>query len=700
MQFDDIATWREMLAEKAAILALFLVPIGLVFTLGFFLEHRLYILIAFDVGIWLWVLLALVIRKGPLSPSAGTAVLILFAMSTVFHIALGPGGARPIWLTMFVTLTAAFYGMRGVLLATSANLIMLSLAYTLIPSTFPPWRDALAASPSAWLMSIVNPALLAFVIGATIATLLNGIERQLLATKKSREKYRLLAENATDVIWTMDPSFHFTYLSPSIFQLRGYTDAEAMAQSLSETLAPESLKDVMARFARQMRLAESDDDSAWDPFVFEAEQPRKDGTTIFTSNHTKIVRGPDGQPDLIVGVTHDITERKRAEEEKARLEEQLRHSQKMEAIGRLAGGVAHDFNNVLCSITGHADLALLDLSAEDPLCKPMEQIAKAAGRAADLTRQLLAFSRKQVIAPKVVDLNHLIENLHPMLVRLIGEDIILRTVPQKRLGRVRVDPGQIEQVVLNLVINARDAMPGGGEVLIEAADVWLDDYYCEKHAKATPGAYVMLAVSDTGFGMSAEIREKIFEPFFTTKQLGQGTGLGLATVFGIVEQSGGRIEVYSEPGKGSSFKVYFPRVADQAETLTRADVPAPLGGKETVLVVEDEEMVRSLAVKLLTRLGYEALAAGDGDEALVLAKHHEGPIDLLLTDVVMPHMNGRELAAKLAELRPGIKVLYTSGYTQNLIAHHGVLDEGVQLVAKPYSLNTLAARVREALDRE
>ncbi len=426
------------------------------------------------------------------------------------------------------------------------------------------------------------------------------------------------------------------------------------------------------------------------------------GEARIISSRAERIDDEHGNPVLVLGTIQDITARIQAEEEKSLLEEQLHQAMKMEAIGRLAGGVAHDFNNVLCAITGNANLVLEDLSTADPLREKIEEITKAADRATDLTRQLLAFSRKQVIEPKVIDLGQLVENLHSMLARLISEDIILRTVPRKHPGRVRVDPVQIEQIVLNLAINARDAMPDGGEMLIETADVMLDEDYCKHHAKATPGAYVMLGVSDTGCGMSDEVREKIFEPFFTTKQLGQGTGLGLATVFGIVEQNGGMIDVQSEPGKGTSFKVYFPLLLDKAETLTHPDAakPGPIGGNEIILVVEDEEMVRTLAVKLLQRRGYKVLAGSSGADAIAVAAQHDGPIDLLLTDVIMPHMNGRELAKKFAELRPGIKVLYTSGYSQDVIAHQGVLDEDLQFIEKPYSPDSLAARVREVLDRD
>ncbi|MCA9620894.1 MAG: response regulator, partial [Myxococcales bacterium] len=392
------------------------------------------------------------------------------------------------------------------------------------------------------------------------------------------------------------------------------------------------------------------------------------------------------------------TERKEAEEERARLEDQLRHAQKMESIGRLAGGIAHDFNNMLCAIMGQVALAKREPALSESLQQSLAEIGEAAERAANLTRQLLAFSRKQVLAPRVLDLGELIADLDSMLRRLIGEDIELRTVPEPELGLVRVDPTLMEQIVLNLAVNARDAMIDGGELLIETANVELDESYCERHADVRPGSYVMLAVSDTGVGIPEDVRDKIFEPFFTTKQLGRGTGLGLATVYGIVRQNEGRIEVYSEPGRGTSFKIYFPRVFEPADARPRrASLPDRVG-TETVLVVEDDEMVRRLAERLLRRGGYTVIVAGSGAEALEVSAAHERAIDLLLTDVVMPGMNGRELARRLVAERPGLRVLFTSGYTDNVIAHHGVLDPGVHFLAKPYSLDALMSLVRQILD--
>ncbi|MCA9664368.1 MAG: PAS domain S-box protein [Myxococcales bacterium] len=391
-------------------------------------------------------------------------------------------------------------------------------------------------------------------------------------------------------------------------------------------------------------------------------------------------------------------ERKAAEEQKRALEERLRQSQKLEAIGRLAGGVAHDFNNMLCAIIGYADILSDSATADKATRDAIDQINIAADRAAELTGQLLAFSRKQMVEPKVVGLGSIIKRLHPMLSRLIGEHIVLRTTIAPRLGRVRIDPSQVEQIVLNLAVNARDAMPRGGELAIETSDVILDAAYCRTRADVTPGNYVLLAVSDTGDGMSAQTQARLFEPFFTTKELGRGTGLGLSTVYGIVEQSGGSIEVDSELGRGTSFKVYFPRVDAELAPKTGPGRRGYADGSETVLVVEDEKIVRTLASRLIARLGYNVLQAASGDEALKLVEKHDGTIDLLMTDVVMPGMNGRDLAERVVERLPHIKVLYSSGYTQDVIASHGVIDEDVRFIAKPYTLRSLAERIREVLD--
>jgi PAS domain S-box-containing protein len=382
-------------------------------------------------------------------------------------------------------------------------------------------------------------------------------------------------------------------------------------------------------------------------------------------------------------------------------EEQLRQSQKLEAVGQLAGGIAHDFNNLLTVINGYSQLSLMGLHDKDPLRSNIEEVKKAGERAAALTRQLLAFSRKQVLQPKVLDLNLLVSEIEKMLQRLIGADIELRTALEPELGRIKGDPGQIEQVLMNLVVNARDAMEGGGKLTIETQNVYVDDGYVSQHLAVTPGSYVMLAVSDTGIGMDEQTQKRIFEPFFTTKELGQGTGLGLSTVYGIVKQSGGNIWVYSEVGQGTTFKVYLPRVDEEAQVYkVSLQTQEGLSGKETILLAEDEEIVRKLVCEVLKSQGYEVLEAANGSAALLLCERLQGPIHLMITDIVMPEMSGRELTDRLAGLRPEMKVLFMSGYTDDTIVRHGLLESDLAFLQKPFTPHALARKVREVLDTE
>jgi PAS domain S-box-containing protein len=396
----------------------------------------------------------------------------------------------------------------------------------------------------------------------------------------------------------------------------------------------------------------------------------------------------------------DITRLKRAEEAKASLQEQLRQSQKVEAIGRLAGGVAHDFNNLLTIIKGYSQLSCIELKEGDPLRGNIDEIKKAAERAASLTRQLLAFSRRQVMEMKVVDLNTLLGDLEKMLRRVIGEDIEMVIQPAGDLGRVRADVGQIEQVIMNLVVNAKDAMPSGGKLTIETANVELDESYVRSHLEVKPGPYVMFSVSDTGMGMTTEVRDRIFEPFFTTKEKGKGTGLGLSTVYGIVKQSKGHIWVYSVQGRGTTFKIYLPRVDEPLEEIRKEGLKKELPrGDETILIVEDEEEVRKLAGRILERQGYRILETFNGNDALAACERSTSPIHLMLADVVMPGMGGTELARHLKPLYPEIKILYMSGYTDDTIVRHGVLENGVNYIQKPFTMEGLARKVREVLDK-
>jgi len=398
-------------------------------------------------------------------------------------------------------------------------------------------------------------------------------------------------------------------------------------------------------------------------------------------------------------------ERRLAEQEFKQSEERFRgqlfQAQKMESVGRLAGGVAHDFNNMLGVILGYAQLAMLKIGQDDPLHADLDEIRKAGERSADLTRQLLAFARKQTVAPQVLDLNETVEGMHNMLRRLIGEDIDLAWRPGSNLGPIFIDPSQVDQILANLCVNARDAIADTGKITIETDSACFDEAYCTDHAYFVPGEFVMLAVSDDGCGMDPETLGVVFEPFFTTKELGKGTGLGLATIYGIVKQNNGFINVYSEPGHGTTFKIYLPQhTAKAAPRSEQEQAPAPAAGGETILLVEDEQAILEVATRMLEQMGYGVIAAATPGEAIRLAREHQGRINLLMTDVVMPEMNGRDLAGNLISIYPGMRRLFMSGYTANVIAHHGVLDQGVHFLQKPFSMQDLAAKIREALDRE
>jgi len=428
------------------------------------------------------------------------------------------------------------------------------------------------------------------------------------------------------------------------------------------------------------------------------EYLRLDGSQVPVETTAVPVRYQGRDAHLVF--VRDITRRRQTEEEKAKLEAQLAQAQKMESVGRLAGGVAHDFNNLLTVINLYSDMALRSLEPDNPLRQDLEEIRRAGDRAAQLTRQLLIFSRRQPLEMRTLNLNEVLQGLAKMLPRLLGEDIPLQMKLAPDLGYIHADPGQIEQVVVNLAVNARDAMPEGGQLTLETVNTTLDKLFLRLHSGVEEGEYIMLAVSDTGVGMTEEVKAHLFEPFFTTKGPGKGTGLGLATVYGIVKQHRGHIWVYSEPGLGSIFKVYLPRVeAGPAATSRSEEATALPRGSETVLVVEDEPAVRSVAVRVLSGLGYQVLEASSGLDALQVAATWGQMIHLLLTDVIMPEMNGKALAEQLTALYPALKVLFISGYTDETISHHGVLEEGVAFLQKPFTPSRLAHKVREVLDQ-
>jgi PAS domain S-box-containing protein len=500
----------------------------------------------------------------------------------------------------------------------------------------------------------------------------------------AEQRYRRLAENAPDAIFRCElhPRRLCTFVNPQVTALTGYSPEEYYAD-------PDLAFNVVHPDDRPLLDAAFREDGP-NVGMSTIRWVHKNGTAVWIEQHHVLVRDRAGRLVAIECIARDITGRKH-------LEQQLLQSQKMEAVGRLAGGVAHDFNNLLTVINGYSEQALETLLASDPLYQDIEEIKKAGERAASLTRQLLVFSRRQVLTPRILDLNAIVSDMERMLRRVLGEDVELAIALQPALDSLHADPGHLEQVIMNLVVNARDAMATGGRLLIETANVELDDSYAADHQAVVPGRYVMLAVSDTGSGMDAETQAHIFEPFFTTKPVGEGTGLGLSTVFGIVQQSGGHIWVYSEPGKGTTFKIYFPRVAARPEPVEPRRAVGPAAGSETILVVEDEDGVRKWIRSVLKRAGYTVLEARSGAEALLQCQNHAGAIHLVLTDVVMPQMSGRELADRIAAIRPEIKPLFMSGYTGNAVVQHGALDPQAPFLQKPFTTASLAAKVREAL---
>ena len=508
------------------------------------------------------------------------------------------------------------------------------------------------------------------------------------ALAESEARKGAILDASLDAVVAIDAQGRIIEFNAAAEAMFGHSQADVRGRDIGDTIVPPSLR-ARHRGGMERYLA------GGEPVILgrhvELTGMRADGREFPIELSINRVRG--AEPATFTAFIRDLSETRR-------LEEQFIQAQKMEGLGRLAGGIAHDFNNLLTAILGYTDLALSDPGVPEAAREDLGQIAAAASRAAELTSQLLAFSRRQVLQPIALHLGELLDEVAPFLRRLLGEDVQVLTRVDPELGHVLADSGRLTQVLVNLAVNARDAMPDGGTLTLEARNVELDADYAEGHVEVTPGPYVQVAVSDTGIGMDEATRTRLFEPFFTTKERGKGTGLGLSTVYGIVRQSGGHIWVYSEPGRGAVFKLYLPRVAPTG--VSRASPPArqaDRGGHETILVVEDDEAVRRLVETVLAKRGYRVLAAGTPIEGIALAQAHDGRIDLLLTDVVMPDMNGVELARRVQEVVPGVRVLFVSGYTENTIEHHGVLDPGVSFLPKPFSPDALTERIRMELDR-
>jgi|GEM_PF-1215554 PAS domain S-box-containing protein len=501
---------------------------------------------------------------------------------------------------------------------------------------------------------------------------------------QARDFYLKLFDNFPAMIWRSGPDAKCDYFNKAWLDFTGRAMEQEIGDGWAEGVHSDDFSLCLDTYQNAFHNRE--------PFEMEYRLRHYDGEYRMIVDIASPFENLDGHFAGYVGACYDITDRKK-------LENQLRQSQKMESIGQLAGGIAHDFNNLLMAIMGYSSLAMRNLPSSDPICADIAEIQKAGTRAAALTNQLLAFSRKQVLQPKILNLNDSILDTDKMLRRLIGEHIEYITIPMANLGHVKADAGQIEQIIMNLAVNARDAMPNGGKLTIETQNIELDTSYCRQHMDVQSGPYVMLAVSDTGHGMDQQTQNQIFDPFFTTKELGKGTGLGLSTVYGIVKQSGGHIYVYSVPGQGTTFKIYLPRVDEPGEVIVppRASI-ASMQGTETILLVEDEEIVRSLISRTLRENGYSVIDAGYGSEALEKCNHYPDPIHLLLTDIIMPKMSGRELADCMIQSHPNIKILYMSGYTDNGIIHHGILDQDVYFLQKPFTSEALLQKIREVLN--
>ena len=521
------------------------------------------------------------------------------------------------------------------------------------------------------------------------------------ALRESEARYRRIVANAPGMVYQYayrpDGTKGFTFVSEAARTIFGVEPEAALRdpEALLGLVHPDEIDELRQR---AQAAAAAGGDFRWEGRVILAT-----GEERFIDVVARDQRAADGSL-LSDGLIVDVTERRRTEQQLVASQEQFRQAQKMEAVGRLAGGIAHDFNNLLTVIKASTGFLMEDLDSADPRREDARQIADAAARAAQLTRQLLAFSRKQILDPRVLDLNLVVENLRPMLARMIGEDITVDARLARRSGSIMADVGQLEQVLINLAVNARDAMPDGGRITIETAEVTLDERYAaacarREHCTVLPGNYVMLAVTDTGAGMPPDVRARAFEPFYTTKEAGKGTGLGLSTVYGIVKQSGGYVWVYSEPGHGTVFKLYFPRLDEAATAPLRRTGELPARGSETVLLVEDEDALRQLARRILERQGYRVVESRNGRDALACATAHEGRIDLILTDVVMPEMSGRALVERLSAVRPDAAVVYMSGYTDDDVLRRGMLEPGSLFIQKPFNPGALLRIVRDALHR-
>ncbi len=643
------------------------------------------------------VLAALIVLKQlPFTVRAAVFCLILYALGT--GLLIWVGAISQIFLLGFSILTALLLGTRAGLVATvlsTVTLLLVGLWGWAAPEMF---MITESQGRGGWITVTLNFALIATLLILAIGIMISAMEaalRQEILARSSFEQQRAVLRTLIDAM----PDVVFTKDLNGRFELANRAACEQLGKESEEQLVGLSASDIFpAEFAAQ-RDAEDARVLAGDPLLnFEAFRVRPDGTVRWFLAIKVPLRNAQGEITGLVGISRDITDRKLAEVQRDQLQQELQQSQKMEAVGQLAGGIAHDFNNLLTIITGHSGLLLSLPELSPDVQESVEEISDAADRAAGLTRQLLAFSRQALMQPEVVDVNAVVLDTSKLLRRLIGEDISLSTTLDSQVAAVRADPSQLNQILMNLALNARDAMPTGGTLSIETGNVEIDHTFTAMHLSVEPGPYVMLRITDSGTGMTPEILSHIFEPFYTTKGVGKGTGLGLSMVFGIVQQSGGGIHVHSEPEQGSTFRIYLPAVALPKHAVTEDIGERTAGGAETILLVEDDHGVRTLALRALQGMGYDVLTANDGVDALQVASSSDKRIALLVTDVVMPNLSGPALVEQLRARLPHIAVLYVSGYTDDAVLRHGLLQAEVDFLQKPFTASALARKVRSVLD--
>ncbi|WP_411282469.1 PAS domain-containing protein [Gemmatimonas sp.] len=636
------------------------------------------------------------LKQLPFKVRATVFCLIMYVLGTGLLVSVGP--RSQIYLLGFSILTALLLGTRAGLLATVLSTVTLLLVGTFGLVAAEMLTVAQPQSLSGWITVTLNFALLntllILAIGVVISAMETALQQEILARasfERQQAVLRTLIDAMPDVVITKDRDGRFGLANRAACEQFGKDSEDQIIGLSASDIWP-------AEFAAQ-RAAEDAQVLAGNPLLnSEGFRVRADGSTRWFLVIKVPLRNAQGEITGLVGISRDITDRKLAEVQRDKLQQELQQSQKMEAVGQLAGGIAHDFNNLLTIITGHSGLLLSLPNISRDVQESVQEISDAADRAADLTRQLLAFSRQALLQPEVIDVNAVVLETSKLLRRLIGEDISLSTILDSQVAAVRADPSQLNQILMNLALNARDAMPTGGMLSIETGNVEVDHTFSRMQLGVTPGPYVMLRITDSGTGMMPDVRSRIFEPFFTTKGVGKGTGLGLSMVFGIVQQSGGGIHVYSEVGHGSTFGIYLPAVSTTTSTIAKVGSDSVRGGTEVILLVEDDHGVRALALRALQALGYDVLTARDGVDALEVVASTDKHIALLVTDVVMPHLSGPALVEALREQLPQIAVLYMSGYTDDAVLRHGVQHAEVDFLQKPFTASTLARKVRTVLD--